>query len=180
MHAPCSCLWLFVHLCMLSASTCLTITTLQHRRFDPTYTSLHPSPFFLLHLRSINQIPCSTSACVIPPPLRGNVTDLHRFMRCFLTHPHPEKSIEGSQGVGETCYKLCAIFHFLKLFFPSGGLSWKVEGMTILNISCFLLGNSVRLERDLVFHRNMSNWGSDCGNPGSSMFLSIFCFSALK
>lgn len=46
--------------------------------------------------------------------------------------------------------------------------------MTMLNISCFPLGNSVRLERDLVFHRNMSNFGTDCRSLGSCVFLFYF------
>lgn len=56
--------------------------------------------------------------------------------------------------------------------------------MTMLNISCFPLGNSVRLERDLVFHRNMSNFGTDCRSLGSCVFLFyfflFFCLSAPK
>lgn len=45
---------------------------------------------------------------------------------------------------------------------------------------CSSLGNSVWSEQDLVFHRNMSNCGADCRSLRSSVFLSIFRFSAPK
>lgn len=53
--------------------------------------------------------------------------------------------------------------------------------MTMLNISCVPLGNSVWLERDLVFPQKLyATVGLIAEGPGSSLFLSIFCFSAPK
>lgn len=56
---------------------------------------LHPSPFSPPLPWSINQIPCSTSACVIPSPEGKSCDpDLHQStMWCFLTHPPPERNI---------------------------------------------------------------------------------------
>lgn len=71
MHALCSCLWLFVHLCMLSASTCLTITTLQHRRFDPTYTSLQSEPILLAASKKHKSNPMFHLCLCHPTPPEG-------------------------------------------------------------------------------------------------------------
>lgn len=78
-----ACLWLFVHLCMLNAP-CLTISTLRYAHFDLTYAS----PFSPPPPRCINQIPCSTSACVIPSPEGETSRNL------TSTHPPPERSIQ--------------------------------------------------------------------------------------
>lgn len=120
--------------------------------------------------------------CVSSHPLRRKprISNLHQSNVVFShTSTLPEKSIQIIIG-GK--HKLSAIFHF---FFFSFFLTFSLrkselesreekKGMTMLNISCFPLGNSVQSERDLVFHRNMSNSGTDCGSLVNSVFLYFF------
>lgn len=96
----------------------------------------------------INQIPCSTSVRVIlSPEGKPCEPDLHQST---LVLPRP------STPKNEHPDRMTQTAGSMPSFTPPPLQLENIEGkkgVTMLNISCFPLGNSVWLEQDLVFHR---------------------------
>lgn len=107
------------HLCKLKAPCRIISTPLHSTHFDLT----NARPFSSPPPRCINQIPCSTSVCVIlSPEGKPCRPDLHQSM-LVLPHPstpsteHPDRM---KQTVGSLPSFTCSFFF---LFSPSGGFS---------------------------------------------------------
>lgn len=154
-----ACLWLLVRLCMLNCPV-FWPAALNER---PLWSDLcRPVPLGVQGC--INQIPCPTCVCVCGGCEGSNLN----------TRLHADSQRNRPQ------WRLFFLFWVL-LFPQNSNLETQSKegrwGMTTVNISWW---SRMVAARPCFFTETLSKRGTDCRSRGSSLFLSIFCFSAPK